>query len=183
MPRLFTAHEQRRGTMGDEMPQISRTLIKPNDVSLLHEIPDSNLRERRACDTADGPASGAEDISMRRYLRQREVLFAVEDGCLVRTVTGGPGDGRVYCQRCRRSTMETVAHAIDETPFEGDGTSGDMIALQEGLPYTHVHVAMGFFKERGLVEVRHRRCYPATQDAYLDAMIEFHALAEKPKSA
>jgi len=38
-------------------------------------------------------------------------------------------------------------------------------------------VALEFLKERGLVEVRHRHCYPATEDVYLDAMVEYHALA------
>jgi hypothetical protein len=39
-----------------------------------------------------------------------------------------------------------------------------------------VNVALEFLKERGLVEVRHRRCYPASPDVYLDAMVEYLAL-------
>jgi hypothetical protein len=42
-----------------------------------------------------------------------------------------------------------------------------------------VNVSLEFLKERGLVEVRHRRCYPATKHTHLDAMVEFHALAEQ----
>ena len=118
---------------------------------------------------------------MRTRIRQRNVRYVVQDGCLVRTVTAGGGDSRAYCHRCTKATLETVAHAIEETPFEGEGTSGELIVRQEDLPFTPVHVAMGFLKERGVVEVRHRRCYPATTDAYLDAMIEYHALAEEPR--
>ena len=118
---------------------------------------------------------------MRTRIRQRDVQFVVQDGCLVRTVTAGGGDSRAYCHRCTKATLEIVAHAIGETPLEGEGTSGERIVRQEDLPFTQVHVAIGFLKERGVVDVRHRRCYPATQDAYLDAMIEFYALAEEPK--
>jgi hypothetical protein len=42
-----------------------------------------------------------------------------------------------------------------------------------------VNVALEFLKERGLVDVRHRRCYPSTRHTHLDAMVEFHALAEE----
>lgn len=118
---------------------------------------------------------------MRRGIRQRDVQYVVQDGCLVRTVTAGGSDARAYCHRCMKTTLETVAHAIEETPFEGEGTSGELIVRQEDLPFTQVYVAIGFLKERGVVDVRHRRCYPATRDAYLDAMIQFHALAEEPK--
>lgn len=114
-------------------------------------------------------------------IRQRDVQFIVQDGYLVRTVTARGDDGRAYWHRCTKLTLETVAYAIEETPFEGEGTSGELIARQEDLPFTQVHVAIGFLKERGIVDVRHRRCYPATRDTYLDAMIEFHALAEEPK--
>ncbi len=44
-------------------------------------------------------------------------------------------------------------------------------------------MALEFLKERGLVEVRHRRCYPASNSVHLDAMVEFHALREEPKPA
>ena len=118
---------------------------------------------------------------MRTRIRQRDVQFVVQDGCLVRTVTAGGDDSRAYCHRCTKATLEIVAHAIGETPFEGEGTSGERIVRQEDLPFTQVYVAIGFLKERGVVDVRHRRCYPATRDAYLDAIIEFYALAEELK--
>lgn len=118
---------------------------------------------------------------MRTNIRQRDVSFYVQDGCLVRTVTGGPGDGRSYCHRCSERNFETLAHAVAETQADGDGTTAALISQLEDLPFTQANVAMEFLKERGVVDVRHRQCYPATGDAYLDAMIEYHALAEEVK--
>ena len=120
----------------------------------------------------------AREIAMIHPFRDREVRFSVEDGCLVRTVVADPADGRSYRHRCTKDNFETVAHAINETPPEGEGITLDRIRRQEGLPFTQAHVALEFLKERGLVDVRHRRCYPATTDVYLDAMIEYYALAE-----
>jgi hypothetical protein len=118
---------------------------------------------------------------MRQNLQQRDVRFRVEDGDLVRLVTGARG--RAYEHRCSLKHYETVAHAVSETPAQGEGTSLTDVARREGLPYTQVNVALEFLKERGIVGVRHRRCYPATSgDVYLDAMCEFHALAEEQRS-
>jgi hypothetical protein len=119
---------------------------------------------------------------MRRPLTQRELAFAVIDGHLVRTVTGNRADSgpRTYTHRCERQVFETVAHAVHETPEQGEGTTLQAIARQERLPCTQVNVALEFLKERGRIDVRGRRCYPATADTHLDAMIEFHALAEQP---
>ena len=112
-----------------------------------------------------------------RNLNNRQMTFAVRDGHLVRTVTA---DGIApYQHRCPLAAYEAVAHAVDETPAEGAGTSMERIALAERLPYTQVNVALEFLKERGLVDVRHRRCYPATASVHLDAIVEFHALAEQ----
>ena len=127
---------------------------------------------------------------MRNNLQDRVVLFAIEDGCLVRTVVGGdgpasssPANVRTYTHRCTKEAFETVAHAIAETPAQGEGTSLAQVARREKLPFTQVNVAIEFLKGRGLIDVRHRRSYPATRDVYLDAMIEFYALAEEPKPA
>ena len=118
---------------------------------------------------------------MRTHIPNRDVQFTVEDGCLLRTVLGS--DGRMYAHRCERKAFEMVAHAIEETPATGSGTTLMLIARQEKLAFTQVNVALEFLKERGIVEVRHRRCYPATTSVHLDAMVEFHALAEEPKPA
>jgi hypothetical protein len=114
-----------------------------------------------------------------KYLNNRDVRFTHEDGCLVRTVTSDITDGRTYHHRCDRAMFEKVAWAIAETPAEGVGTTLAIIAKAERIPFTQANVALEFLKKRGLVEVRHRRCYPATADVHLDAMIEFHALAEE----
>ena len=121
---------------------------------------------------------------MRTSLKKRSVVFFVQDGCLVRIVAGNAGDDRTYTHRCAKQAFETVAHALAETPMNGDGITLTALARQEKLPFTQVNVALEFLKERGLVVVRHRRCYPATQgDLYLDAMVEYHALAEGDKFA
>ena len=122
---------------------------------------------------------------MRTSITNRSVVFFVQDGCLVRIVAGRAGEtggnDRTYTQRCGQQVFEAVAHALNQTPREGAGTSVDRLARQEKLPFTQVNIALEFLKERGIVEVRHRHCYPATQDIYLDAMVEFHALAEEGK--
>ena len=119
---------------------------------------------------------------MATRCRERDVRFIVEDGCLVRTVKGDGGrggDGPHYSHRCDLETFQTVAHAVEETPADGEGTTLEVLARQEKLPYTRVNVALEFLKERGIVEVRHRRCYPGTSSVHLDAMVEYHALREK----
>lgn len=113
--------------------------------------------------------------------QQRDVRFEARDGYLVRTVSFP--DGREYQHRCPLAAYEQVAHAVEETPAEGEGTVLEAIARTERLPFTQANVALEFLKERGLVEVRHRRCYPASQSVHLDAMVEFHALREEPKPA
>jgi len=116
---------------------------------------------------------------MQSSLPEREAKFFIEDGCLVRKVTAA--DGRGYSHRCSKEIFETVACAVEETPAEGEGTTTSKIVKDEKLAHTQVNVALEFLKERGIVEVRHRRCYPASKSVHLDAMTEFHALAEQPK--
>jgi hypothetical protein len=118
---------------------------------------------------------------MKTNFRQRDERFEFADGCLVRTVTdvAPGGTGKSYQHRCTRKVFETVAHAINETPADGDGTCQVEIVRRESLPYSQVNVALEFLKERGVVEVRHRRCYPASTTAFEDAMIEFLALGEE----
>ena len=117
---------------------------------------------------------------MKTNMRDREVQFFVQDGCLVRTVSRT--DGRSYTHRCERKVFETVAHAIEEMPAEGLGTSLTEIARRENLPFTQVNVALEFLKERGIVDVRHRRCYPGTTCVFEDAMVEFLVLDKSFKT-
>ena len=116
---------------------------------------------------------------MQTNLPEREARFYIEDGCLCRVVTAA--DGRGYSHRCSLAAFEAVAHAIEETPAEGAGTTQLRLAKQEKLAHTQVNLALEFLKERGIVQVRHRRCYPASKSLHLDAMTEFYALAEQPK--
>jgi hypothetical protein len=55
-----------------------------------------------------------------------------------------------------------------------------MIARAEDLRFTQVDVAFAFLHERGIIDRRHRRNYPASSSVHLDAMIEWHALREEP---
>lgn len=116
---------------------------------------------------------------MQGAYRNRIVQFDVIDGCLVRVVID-QATGKRYEQRCRREVFETVAHVIDETPTQGEGTTLTLISRGENLPFTQVNVALEFLKEHGVAVVRHRRCYPASACAFEDAMTEFCYLDEAP---
>lgn len=104
----------------------------------------------------------------------RVETFAVTDGHLVRRVV--PPRGQPYQHRCPRVSFAQVAHAIDEHGVEA--FTLETLVHREGLPFTQVAVALAFLKERGIVETRYRQNYTATDGAHLDAMTEFHALAE-----
>ncbi len=108
-----------------------------------------------------------------RYPRQdRQISFAVEDGYLVRTVVLGAE--RTYVHRCSASVYQEVALAIDQ--LASAGTTMDMLADELGAPFTQVNVALEFLKERGCVDLRRRRTYPASTFVFEDAMVEYHAL-------
>ena len=116
---------------------------------------------------------------MRRSIRDRLITFNHQDGCLVRTVAGA--DGRTYTHRCELAVFEKVAWVLEETPAEGNGVAINEIAAAENLPHTQVDVTLAFLQERGIIDRRHRRNYPATNSVHLDAMVEWHALREEPK--
>jgi hypothetical protein len=105
---------------------------------------------------------------------ERDETFEVADGHLVRKVV--PARGRPYEHRCPLGPFEQIAHAADEL---GDvGFTLESLVEHEGLPHTQVAVALAFLKERGVIDTRYRRNYAATDSVHLDAMTEFHALAE-----
>lgn len=118
---------------------------------------------------------------MRRSFRNRQITFQHQDGCLVRTVAGA--DGRTYTHRCELAVFEKVAWVLEETPAEGDGVAINEIAAAENLPHTQVDVTLAFLHERGIIDRRHRRNYPATSSVHLGAMVEWHALREEGKTA
>ena len=96
------------------------------------------------------------------------------DERLVQTVT--PRGGRPYVHRCTRGVFEAVCHALEAG--RGDGATMETLAEAIDAPYTQVNVALEFLKERGCLETRLRRSYPASKVLFEDAMIEFLALAE-----
>lgn len=112
---------------------------------------------------------------MRRPIANRNVLYTIEDGVLLQTVSGD----RSYHHRCALDVFENVVWAMGEISIEGKGTSTIELATHCRTPFSQTSVALEFLKERGLVDVRHRRCYPACADLHLHAMIEFHALREE----
>lgn len=117
---------------------------------------------------------------MKTNFRDRYVRFDVIDGCLVRVVVD-QATSKTYQHRCAKEVFEKVVHAMNETPATGEGTTLTEIAKRESLPFTQVNVALEFLKDRGVVDVRCRRCYPSGSRTFFeDAMIEFHYLADAP---
>ncbi len=109
---------------------------------------------------------------MRRS--QREVVFEVRRGRLVRHVT--LANGRGYVQHCTRDVFEQVACLVAERG-EAGVTTGELWEALPNLPCTQISIALAFLKERGVVDVDARRCYAASTTLYEDAMTEFHFLA------
>jgi hypothetical protein len=99
--------------------------------------------------------------------------FEVVAGHLVRTVV--LRDGRSYTQRCTLDAYVDVAYYVDGHATEGVTTNMMWDALPD-VPCTQASVALDFLKERGCVTVRFRRCFPASDFLFEDAMVEFHAL-------
>ncbi|MCC6909684.1 MAG: hypothetical protein IT430_17245 [Phycisphaerales bacterium] len=110
--------------------------------------------------------------------------FIVEGptGVLVRRVE--PRRGQPYEHICTKAVLEDVASAID--CLEGAAFTIESIiqVISGGVaartpPFTQVAVAVAFLKERGCVApARQRKHAAATDDVYLDAMTEYHALRE-----
>jgi len=96
-------------------------------------------------------------------------MFAVVDGVL--ELTASFPDGHAYTHRCPRESYEAVAHAIEE--HAKDGITVESVSEELDLPVTQANVALAFMKERSCINVRHRRCYPASTGLFEDAMVEF----------
>ena len=112
---------------------------------------------------------------MRQRRREPgDVTYSVTDGILAKTVR--MPDGRAYTHRCTQAVYREVAWAVEERAAAGVTMSS--LAESTGAPYTQVNVALEFMKERGCVEIRRRRSFPASGELYEDAMTEFMALAE-----
>ena len=113
---------------------------------------------------------------MPRPHRQRDVTFCVQDDHMEMLVTFPKQPDRNYVHRCTRDVFRKVAYAIED--HAAGGTTLDQIVQAYNAPYTQVNVALAFMKERGCVEIRHRRIFPASDIVYEDAMIEFMHLAD-----
>jgi hypothetical protein len=118
---------------------------------------------------------------------ERNETFAVEDGHLIRKVV--PRRGQPYEHRCSLDAYRELAWAAID--LAADGFTVETLADQvrsrpreehddrePWASYTNAAVAIAFWKERGLLDVRRRRNTVDDGFFFEDAMIEFHALAE-----
>jgi len=105
--------------------------------------------------------------------------FAVEDGHLVRRMI--PRRGKPYEHRCPKDVFEQIAHAAEElgeAGFSIDTLVEYERAAGRDVTFTNVAVTLAFLRERGILDTRHRMNYAASAGIHLDAMTEYHALAE-----
>jgi len=117
--------------------------------------------------------------------QQLNETFIVDgpSGALLRRVV--PKRGKPYEHACTKAVYEDVAGAIDCLELGGFTLESVIATIGGGIaartpPCTQVAVAIAFMKERGcIVPARGRKHVAATDDVYLDAMIEYHALREK----
>ena len=116
-----------------------------------------------AVSTAEGPNSTVED-------------FGIAEKILTRSVT--PVRGVSYQHTCDLDVFEAVAHAIDA--LHGSSFTYEEFRQSAIAPFTQVSVAIAFLNERGcIVPAQRRRSVAATDCMHLDAMIEWHAIAER----
>jgi len=116
--------------------------------------------------------------------QQLDETFVVDatSGMLLRRVN--PRTGTPYEHACTKAVYEDVAGAIDCMEMGGFTLESIIATIGGGIaartpPCTQVAVAIAFLKERGcIVPGRQRKHVAATDDVYLDAMIEYHALRE-----
>lgn len=104
---------------------------------------------------------------------ERLELWSIERGRLVRSVV--PRRGKPYAHRCSIEVFTEVAHLVEEAG--DDGVILEELAIKTGEPSTQIAVALAFLYERSIVERVLRRNVGAKRDVYLDAMTEWHALA------
>ena len=110
--------------------------------------------------------------------RNRDVSFDVVNDHLEMTVHFPDAPARDYLHRCTREIYQEVTHTIEE--HASGGTTLEELVAAMDAPFSQVHVDLAFLKERGCVEVRRRRTYPASVAMYEDAMVEFTYLADAP---
>jgi len=105
----------------------------------------------------------------------RDETFAFVDGVFTRRVV--PRRGEPYEHTCTEQVYKDVAYGIEQL---GAATfTGEMVRDRIDAPSTQVFTALAFLKERGCIVPAHGRRHRAASDfAYEDALIEWHALRE-----
>lgn len=116
----------------------------------------------------------AVDAATQTRPDDRKETFAVEDGWLVRRVI--PKRGKPYDHRCSLDTFREVLFTGEE--LAAGGFTLEEVVDQTNLPSSQVATALAFLRERGCLDVRHRRNFPVDRFLYEDGMIEFHALGQ-----
>lgn len=105
----------------------------------------------------------------------RDERFTVQENILTRRVR--PARGTPYAHTCDLDIFENVAHTIDE--LKGASFTVEIIRAATNAPWSQVAVAIAFLKERGCIAPTQRRQHAAsTESVHLDAMVEWHALAQ-----
>ena len=111
--------------------------------------------------------------------RERIESFEVFDEHLIRK--GVPARGRPYEHRCPLASFEQISHAAEELSEQGF-TLESLVDYERragrDVTFTNVAIVLAFLRERGILDVRYRRNYAATDSVHLDAMTEYWALAE-----
>jgi hypothetical protein len=111
--------------------------------------------------------------------RERDETFLAADNHLVRRVI--PARGKPYEHSCRRAAFEQIAHAAEELGAQGF-TLESLLEYERNagrdVTFTNVAVALAFLRGRSILDLRQRRNHAATGAVHLDAMTEYHALAE-----
>lgn len=89
-----------------------------------------------------------------------------------------PRRGQPYQHICEKSTFEEVCHAIDKLSNDHVPFVGEDVVADTGLPSSQVFTALAFLKERcSIVPSGYGRTHEtASDDVYLDGMVEWHAL-------
>src|SRR5690349_12632914 len=84
-------------------------------------------------------------------------------------------------QRCDLESFTEVARLIDERGSRGLTTNEMWESLPE-VPQTRASVALDFLKERGVICIEGRRCYPTSTAPFEYALSEWHALDQGDES-
>ncbi len=120
-----------------------------------------------------------------RHAQNRAVRFWWDRGFLMREVTTTARGGKAaltYVQRASLDAIEGVAWYMEDQGRAGGATTTELWDFLTDIPATQVSVVLDFLVERGIVEKRGRRNYPASPCLSEDAMVEFYALEHEAQT-